>query len=192
MRFSTSCQAPDGWFDQWGGSFEILDGGEGRWGVSRSVRGIGALGSSSFSEVRWDTSLGHFNQKFKNQRARAPAAPLFREEVVEGLYGGVFVVFDVEDGIELGDVENVVDFRGDVEEFEFSAGVADGSEATDQFSDTGAVDIVDVRQVEDDFLNVFGDEVVDGVAEGTNLRAEDDAAVDVEDGDFGDFAGLDS
>ena len=68
---------------------------------------------------------------------------LFGEEVVEGFYGGEFVVFDVEDGVELGDVEDVVNFLGEVEELEFSAGIADGGEAADEFSDAGAVEVID-------------------------------------------------
>ena len=42
---------------------------------------------------------------------------LFGEEVVEGFYGGEFVVFYVEDGVELGDLDYVVDFLGQAEEF---------------------------------------------------------------------------
>ena len=56
-------------------------------------------------------------------------AHLLGEEVVEGFYGGEFVVFDVENGVKLGDVEDVVNFLGEVEELEFASGVADGGEA---------------------------------------------------------------
>ena len=42
---------------------------------------------------------------------------LLGEEVVEGFYGGEFVVFDVEDGVELRDVEDVLNFFGEAEEF---------------------------------------------------------------------------
>ncbi len=38
---------------------------------------------------------------------------LFGEEVVEGFYGGEFVFLYVEDGVELGDVEDVLDFLGE-------------------------------------------------------------------------------
>jgi hypothetical protein len=41
---------------------------------------------------------------------------LFGEEVVEGFYGGEFVFFYVEDGVELGDVEDVLDFFGEAQE----------------------------------------------------------------------------
>src|ERR1700680_873357 len=40
----------------------------------------------------------------------ATFAHLLGKEVVEGFYGGEFVVFDVEDSVELGDVEDVVNF----------------------------------------------------------------------------------
>jgi hypothetical protein len=116
---------------------------------------------------------------------------LFGEEVVEGFYGGEFVVFDVEDGVELGDVEDVVDFLGEVEEFEFAAGVADGGEAADEFADAGGIDVIDLGEVEDDFFLAGGDELADGVAELSGFVAEGDASVDVDDGDVADFAGGD-
>src|SRR5580658_8558957 len=77
-------------------------------------------------------------------------AHLLGEEIVEGSYGGEFVVFDVEDGVELGDVEDVLDFLGEVEEFEFAAGVADGGGAADELSDAGAVDVVDAFEAAED------------------------------------------
>ena len=131
----------------------------------------------------------------ESQRPRAGApAPhtLLGEEVVERLYGGEFVIFDVEDGVELGDVEDVVDFLGEVEELEFASGFADGGEAADQFSDAGAVEVVNIGEVEDDFLFALSYEIVDGGAERADLGTEDDAAVNVEDGDVGDFAVIDS
>jgi len=117
---------------------------------------------------------------------------LLGEEVVEGFYGVKFVVFDVEDGVELGDVEDVVDFLGEVEELEFAAGVADGGEAADEFSDAGAVDVVDAGEVEDDFFLAGGNKGADGVAQDADFIAQDNAALNVEDGDVRDFAGVDS
>jgi len=116
---------------------------------------------------------------------------LFGEEVVEGFDGAEFVVADVEDGVELGNKEDVVDFLGKVEEFELAARVADGGEAADELSETGTVEVVDVSEVEDDFLLVLGDEFADSVAERVDFVAQDDAAVDVENGDVSDLAGVD-
>jgi len=132
----------------------------------------------------------------QKQRAGVPAPHvpchnLLGEEVVEGADGGELVVFDVEDGVELGDVEDVLDLLGKVEEFEFSAGVADGGEAADKFADAGAVDVVDALEVEDDFFLALGDEVADGVAEVADFVAEHNASGDVENGDVSNFAGFD-
>jgi len=87
-------------------------------------------------------------------------------------------------------VEDVLDFLGEVEEFEFAAGVADGGEAADQLSDAGAVDVVDADEIEDDLLLALGNKGADGVTEIADFLAEDDAAGDVEDGDVSDFAGV--
>ena len=118
-------------------------------------------------------------------------ADLLREEVIEGFNGGELVVSDVEDGIELGHIKNVVDLLGEVKEFEFAAGIADGSVAADQFSDAGTVDVVDVSKVEDDFFLALSNEVTNGGAKFSDFVPENDAALNVEDGDVGDFAGFD-
>lgn len=116
---------------------------------------------------------------------------LLGEEVVEGLYGGEFVFFDIEDGVELGDVEDVLNFLGEAEKFELAAGVADGGEAADQFADAGGVDVIDVGEVENDFFLALSDEIADGIAEVASFVAESDAAANVDDGDVADFAGGD-
>src|SRR6266496_1593509 len=108
---------------------------------------------------------------------------LLGEEVVEGSDGGKFVILDVEDGVELGDVEDVLDFLGEVEELEFASGVAHGGEAADEFSYAGAVDVVDAAEVEDDLLLAISNKVADSVAEVADFIPENDAAIDVEDGD---------
>jgi hypothetical protein len=86
-------------------------------------------------------------------------------------------------------VEDVIHFLGEVEELEFASGIADACEAADEFSDTGAVEVVDAVEVQDNLFLAFGDQTADGVTEYVNLFAEDDASGDVEDGDVGDFAG---
>ena len=116
---------------------------------------------------------------------------LLGEEIVEGFYGGEFVVFDVKDGVELGYVQDVVNFFAEVEELQVSAGVADGGEAADEFADAGRVDEIDLLEIENDFLFSGGDQASDGVAEAFGFIAECDAAVDVENGDVADFARCD-
>ena len=62
-------------------------------------------------------------------------------------------------------MEDVIHFLGEVEELEFASGVADGGEAADEFSDAGAVKVVDAVEVQDNLLLAFGDQTADGVAE---------------------------
>ena len=119
----------------------------------------------------------------ENQKRR-----LLCEEVIEGFYGGEFVVFDVEDGVKLGDVEDVLNFLGEAEELELAAGVADSGEAADQFADAGGVDVIDMGKIENNFFLAGGDELADRVAKFSSFVAEGDASVEVDDGDVADFA----
>ncbi len=116
---------------------------------------------------------------------------LFREEVVEGFYRGEFIVLDIEDGVELGNVQHVADFLGKVEQFQFASRVADCGKAADELADARTVEVVDVGKVQDDFLLAMGEEIAHRVAEFPNLVTQDDAPVDVEDGDVRDFAAID-
>ena len=119
------------------------------------------------------------------------AKGLLGEEVVEGFYGGEFVFFDVEDGVELSDLEDVGNFFGEAEEFEFAASVADGGEAADEFSDAGGIDVIDVGEVENDFLFAGCQEFTNRIAELPGFIAEGDASVNVDDGNAADFASRD-
>ena len=113
---------------------------------------------------------------------------LFGEEVVEGFYGVELVVLYVENGVELGDVQDVVNLLGEIEEFELAPGVADGGKAADQFADAGGIDVIDVSEVEDDFLLAIADELADGIAQLSGFVAEGDASIHVDDGNVADFA----
>ena len=54
----------------------------------------------------------------------------------KGRYCARFVVFDVENGIELGDLQQVVHLLGEVEQLEISALIADGRKRADQLADS--------------------------------------------------------
>ena len=80
-------------------------------GSGRNDKGLLGLSVASGAEA---TSLVISN---RSAGSAAPPKNLLGEEVVEGFYGGEFVVFYVEDGVELGDLDYVVDFLGEAEEF---------------------------------------------------------------------------
>jgi hypothetical protein len=48
---------------------------------------------------------------------------------------------DLEDGVEFGDLEEILDAFGEVEEFELAAGAGDGGEGGDKLADAGGVDV---------------------------------------------------
>ena len=53
----------------------------------------------------------------------------------EGSHCAGFVFFDVENGVQLGDLEQVVDLLGEVQQLKIAALVADGGERADQLAD---------------------------------------------------------
>src|SRR5215469_4231016 len=93
-----------------------------------------------------------------------------------------FVVLDVEDGVELGDLEQVVNFLGEVEQLELAALVANGSERADQLADSGAVDVGHVAEVEQDFLLAFGNQVFHRFTQDHAAFAQGDATAHIDDG----------
>src|SRR5580704_14793823 len=102
---------------------------------------------------------------------------------VEAGYGGGFVGVDVEDGEELGDLEEVVNFLGQVEELELAATVANGSKSADQFADAGTIDVVDVAKIENDFDAAGVENVANGLAQQGATFAQGDTPAEVHQGD---------
>jgi hypothetical protein len=147
-------------------------GGELRGPRTQSERGW-------FAAVR--TKIPHF---VRNDKSKS----LLGEEVIERFYGGEFVFFDVEDGVELGNLKDIGNLLGEAEELEFAAGVTDGGEAANQFSHSGGIDVIDVGEVEDDLFLAGSQELTNCIAELAGFIAEGDASVDVNDSDVADFA----
>ena len=92
--------------------------------------------------------------------------------LLEGLDGGSFVVFHVEDGVQLGDLKQIVDFLGEVQEFEFAALILGSGEGADQFADAGAIDIVNVLKVQNNLLVPLRQDIAHRVAENDAAFAE--------------------
>ena len=105
-----------------------------RCGVSQVCSGFGGWCGAGVWEVVSSTEYRAANGELSQEAERECRPFLPRsslgEEIIEGFHSREFVVFDVEDGIELGDIEDVVNFLGEGEKLEFAAGVADCGEAT--------------------------------------------------------------
>jgi hypothetical protein len=83
-----------------------------------------------------------FRRDGVERRGRAPACHSSRGDKqrvplrAERLYAGCFVLLDIEDGVELRDLQQVVHFLGEVEQLEVAALVFARSESADQLADT--------------------------------------------------------
>ena len=55
-----------------------------------------------------------------------------------------FVIMNFEDGVELGDLEQVMDPFGEAEEFELAVLAGDGGVAVDKLADAGAIDVANL------------------------------------------------
>src|SRR4029077_12496763 len=109
---------------------------------------------------------------------REPACRL-ADLLAEGLDGRGFVVLDVKDGIELGDLQQIVHFLGQLQQLQLSAFAADRGESADQFADAGAVNVGHVAQIEQDLFLAFADQVADGVAQYHAAFSQSDAAAHI-------------
>src|SRR5437879_6332979 len=98
----------------------------------------------------------------------------------ERFYGQCFVVLNIEDGVELRDLQKVVDLLGQVQQLELAALFLGSGEGTDKFADTRAVDIVYVAQVQQDSFLPLGKQVVHGVTHSYAAFAESNSALKVD------------
>src|SRR5579863_4148621 len=101
----------------------------------------------------------------------------------EGRDGPGLVVLDVEDGVQLRDLKQVVDFLGEVQQLQLATLIADGGEGADQLADTRAVYVADIAQVQQDFLLPLAQQVLNGVAQNDTALAQGDSPAQVDDGD---------
>ncbi len=68
--------------------------------------------------------------------------------LAERLHRAGLVISDVEDGVQLGDLQQVMNFLGQVEQFEFSTLVANRGEGADQLTNPRAIYIGHFAQIQ--------------------------------------------
>jgi hypothetical protein len=124
--------------------------------------------------------------------AAMPRSLASRGLLAERFYGRCFVVLHIEDGVELRDLEKVVDLLGQVQQFEFASLFFGSGESTDKLADTRAVDIVHVAQVQQDSFLPLGKQVSHGITHRYAAFTESDSAPKVNDGDVMGLTGAES
>src|SRR5579864_7677294 len=82
----------------------------------------------------------------------------------------------VENRVELGDLQQVFDPLGEIEQPELPSLVGHRGEAGNQLPNSRAVNIRDLAKVQQEFLMVFADHIAQGVAQGTGAFAQGDPA----------------
>src|SRR5262245_58386224 len=93
---------------------------------------------------------------------------------------GGFVVEDVEDGVQLGDRQQITDPLGRVQELQIAARAPDGRVAADDLAQTAAVHIRHVRQIQQQFGLAAFDQLVNLALQLDVAFAEKNFAFNVE------------
>jgi hypothetical protein len=101
--------------------------------------------------------------------------------------GGRFLVVDFEDGVQLGDLKQVLDALVETEQLQLSAVVGHRSKPGDELPNTGAVDVGDVPEIEQQLLMSGRGKIADGVAESARALSQRDSATCI---DYGHVAYL--
>src|SRR5437763_14439265 len=90
------------------------------------------------------------------------------------------VVMHLENGVELGYLQQVLDAFVQAQQLELAAMVGDGGEAGYQLTDSRAVDICNITQIQEYLLVAAGREVAHGVAERARPFSKSDSSAGID------------
>ena len=96
--------------------------------------------------------------------------------------GAGFVVVDVEDGVELGQLQHVLHLLGQAQQLQGGALILGGGVGAYQFAQPRAIDVVHVAQIEQDVLLSLADQVANGLAQLHTALAQGDPPAEVQNG----------
>src|SRR5205085_10475855 len=98
---------------------------------------------------------------------------------------GVSLVFvNVEDGIKLGDLQQILDAMSQIQQLQMPAAIGNSGIGRHELSDSRAVDIRYVFQVQEYVLVAILYQITKGVAQGARTFAQRDPPRHVDDGDI--------
>jgi len=99
-------------------------------------------------------------------------------------HSGRFVRLNIENREKPRDLDDVVHALGQIDELQFALRAADGGICAHQFANAGAVDVIHVGQVEQDFPLTDTHEIADHLAKHSAAFAQCDPAAEINDGDI--------
>src|SRR5262245_25608348 len=123
-------------------------------------------------------------------KRRGPGAP----RASERLKGGLLFLHDLEEAVQLGDLEHLVDLRVDVAQDQLAAGRLQLLVEGDELAECGAGEVFDVGEVEQDLApTLLVDEAEELLADDLDVLLVQDLAIDeVHDGDVADVFHLEA
>ena len=113
-----------------------------------------------------------------NSASAAGNGGVLRGLAEAGQRGG-FIRLYVEDHVEARDLQNVADAFREIDEFQLAARAADGRVRSNQLADAGAVDIIDVVQIEQDLAMPLVEQLADYPPEHCAAFAQRDFAAEI-------------
>jgi hypothetical protein len=91
--------------------------------------------------------------------------PAEQRRLLETVQRGALVRINVKDSVKLCELQEIVDFFGQVQQFQFAAAALRGGVSADELADAGAVNIVDVSEIEHDSSPIIIKQTADGLAQ---------------------------
>src|SRR5579862_318264 len=95
--------------------------------------------------------------------------------LAERLDGRGLVVLHVEDGVELRDLQQIVHFLGELQQLKFATLVLGGGIGADQLTNAGAVNVINIREIQNNLFMALAEQVAHRVAKDNAAFAQGDA-----------------
>jgi len=88
-----------------------------------------------------------------------------RGQGAQGLNGSLFVIECVKDGQQLGHLKQVFRLLRQIQQLHISVAISESGETGDQLAEAGAIDVVYVSKIENEFKVSIGHETANGFAQ---------------------------
>src|SRR6185312_382168 len=95
-------------------------------------------------------------------RARTPVSP--SQDLPEGLYRRRLIILHVKNGVKLRDLQQVMNFLGQLEQLQFATLVFRCGICADQFTNARAVNVIHVAKVQQNLFVALAEQVLYGIA----------------------------
>src|SRR6266851_9982517 len=113
--------------------------------------------------------------------------PSHSAELAVAAQSAILVRVNLEDGEQLGQLQEIVHFFCQLQKLEAAASIFHSRVGADEFSDAGAVDVIDIGQIQKDEGTLIFQQLADSLSQKRAAFAERNTAADIDDGHAGSF-----